>query len=130
MRGRGLETRNSLRDLRGSGLKVSPTSFVVCLSFSPPRRPSSEALAVNLSETFFPHGGKKKEKDVSATPGSGHGPKRGLLLRPGPVPSSLTSGILPLIGTTRHTGERRDIEVLVVAARLRLPERKKEGLSL
>lgn len=129
MRRRGLEPRNSLRGLAGSRLKVSPTSFVVCLSLNPSRRPSSQALAVNLSETFFPQG-KKKKKDVSATPGSGHSIKAGLLLWPGPVPSRLTSGILPLIGATRHTGERRDIEVLVVAARLRLPEREKEGLSL
>ena len=60
MRRRGLEPRNSLRGLAGGWLKVSPTSFVVCLSLNPPRRPSSQALAVNLSETFFPQGGEKK----------------------------------------------------------------------
>ena len=64
MRGGGLETRNSLRGLRGSGLKVSPTSFVVCLSFNPARRPSSEAQAVNLSETFFPQGKKRCFSDA------------------------------------------------------------------
>ena len=129
MRGGDLETRNSLRGLRGSGLKVSPASFVVCLSFNPARRPSSEAQAVNLSETFFPQG-KKKKKMFQRRRDLGTATKRGLLLRPGTVPSRLTSGILPLISATRHTGERRDIEVLVVAARLRLPEREKEGLSL
>ena len=82
-------------------------------------------MAVNLSETFLP-----QTKRCFSDEGSGDSIKAEVLLWLGPILDRLTSSILPLIGSTRDTGERGDIEVLVVAARLRLPEREEEGLSL
>lgn len=41
----------------------------------------------------------------------------------------LTAGVLPLVGSARRTGERGDVEVLVAAAGLRLPEGEREGLG-
>lgn len=53
-----------------------------------------------------------------------------MLLLPESTRNRLTLGILLLVVPTGDTGERRDIEVLVVVTRFRLPERQGVDLGL
>lgn len=97
-------------------------------SCNPPRKPIPYALAVKFPENFFP----RAEKGVSETRARDRGQQQGGIfeLWLGPTLNGLTSGIPPLVGSARDTGQRGDIEVLVVAAGLWLQEWEGEGLGV